>query len=148
MKQQMSIKTVAAAAVLVAMNIILSRVFAINVGPTLRITISTTPIFLAGLWFGPLTGAVCGAIVGGLAVIGWRYGTVEPDYSAKGLCVIKREQFISEFCRRNGGFTCPELMGVDIRENEGNTKAYADGLFENLCPRLCMDAIEIARGLI
>ena len=53
MKQQMSIKTVAAAAVLVAMNIILSRVFAINVGPTLRITISTTPIFLAGLWFGP-----------------------------------------------------------------------------------------------
>ena len=61
MKQQMSIKTVAAAAVLVAMNIILSRVFAINVGPTLRITISTTPIFLAGLWFGPLTGAVCGA---------------------------------------------------------------------------------------
>ena len=60
MKQQMSIKTVAAAAVLVAMNIILSRVFAINVGPTLRITISTTPIFLAGLWFGPLTGAVCG----------------------------------------------------------------------------------------
>lgn len=100
------------------------------------------------LGMGMFRGAVCGAIVGGLAVIGWRYGTVEPDYSAKGLCVIKREQFISEFCRRNGGFTCPELMGVDIRENEGNTKAYADGLFENLCPRLCMDAIKIARGLI
>ena len=61
MKQQMNIKTVAAAAVLVAMNIILSRVFAINIGPTLRITISTTPIFLAGLWFGPAVGAVCGA---------------------------------------------------------------------------------------
>lgn len=61
MKQQMSIKTVAAAAVLVAMNIILSRVFAINIGSTLRITISTTPIFLAGLWFGPLVGGLCGA---------------------------------------------------------------------------------------
>lgn len=61
MKRQMSIKTVAAAAVLVAMNIILARVFAVNIGPALRITISTTPIFLAGLWFGPLVGALCGA---------------------------------------------------------------------------------------
>ncbi len=62
MKQQMSIKMVAAAAVLVAMNIILSRVFAINVGPTLRITISTTPVFLAGLWFGPAVGGICGGV--------------------------------------------------------------------------------------
>ena len=60
MKRQMSIRTVAVAAVLVAMNIILSRVFAVNIGPALRITISTTPVFLAGLWFGPAVGGICG----------------------------------------------------------------------------------------
>ena len=46
-------RTIVFAAVLVAMNLVLSRVLAINIGPTIRITISATPIYLASLWFGP-----------------------------------------------------------------------------------------------
>ena len=37
-------RTIVFAAVLVAMNLVLSRVLAINIGPTIRITISATPI--------------------------------------------------------------------------------------------------------
>ncbi|MBS6196237.1 MAG: folate family ECF transporter S component [Clostridiales bacterium] len=58
--KKLNIKTVVFAGVLVAMNLILARVLAINIGTTLRITLSSTPIFLAGLWLGPLTGGICG----------------------------------------------------------------------------------------
>lgn len=58
--KKLNIKTIAFAGVLIAMNLVLARVLAINIGPTLRITLSTTPIFLAGLWFGPAVGGVCG----------------------------------------------------------------------------------------
>lgn len=48
------------AGVLIAMNIVLARLLAINIGPTLRITVSQTPIYLAGFWFGPIIGGICG----------------------------------------------------------------------------------------
>ena len=58
--KKLNVKIVVFAGVLIAMNIILTRVLAINLGPTLRITLSSTPIYLASLWFGPVVGGVCG----------------------------------------------------------------------------------------
>lgn len=55
-------RTIVFAAVLVAMNLVLSRVLAINIGPTIRITVSATPLYLASLWFGPLVGGICGGL--------------------------------------------------------------------------------------
>ena len=49
--KKLNVKTIVFAAVLVAMNLVLSRVLAINIGSTLRITVSATPIYLASLWF-------------------------------------------------------------------------------------------------
>ncbi len=55
-----NIKILVFAAMMVAMNIVLSRVLAIPVGPTLRITFSQVPIYLCGFWFGPLVGGTSG----------------------------------------------------------------------------------------
>ena len=44
--KKLNVKTIVFAAVLVAMNLVLSRVLAINIGSTLRITVSATPIYL------------------------------------------------------------------------------------------------------
>ena len=52
--KKLNVKTIVFAAVLVAMNLVLSRVLAINIGSTLRITVSATPIYLASLWFGQI----------------------------------------------------------------------------------------------
>lgn len=60
--KKLNIKIVVFAGVLIAMNIILTRILAINIGPNLRITLSATPIYLAGLWFGPLVGGICGGV--------------------------------------------------------------------------------------
>ncbi len=46
--------------VLVAMNILLSRVFTINLGNSIRINFSAAPVFLSGIWFGPFIGGLTG----------------------------------------------------------------------------------------
>ena len=60
--KKLNIKTVVFAGVLVAMDLVLARVLAINIGSTLRITVSATPIYLAGFWFGPIVGGICGGV--------------------------------------------------------------------------------------
>ena len=60
MKRVSKVKIMVFAAVLIAMNIVLSRILSISIGPTLRITVSQTPVYLAGFWFGPVVGGLCG----------------------------------------------------------------------------------------
>lgn len=60
--KKLKVQTVVFAGVLVAMNLVLARVLAINIGSTLRITVSATPIYLASLWLGPLVGGICGGV--------------------------------------------------------------------------------------
>lgn len=55
-----NVKVLACAAMLVAMNIVLSRVLSIKVGETIRITFSQVPIYLCSLWFGPIVGGISG----------------------------------------------------------------------------------------
>lgn len=62
MKNVNKVKLIVFAGMMVAIQIVLARVFAINIGPTLRITISQTPIYLAGFWFGPVIGGICGLL--------------------------------------------------------------------------------------
>ena len=62
MQKKLTTRVIAFAAVLIAMNIVLSRFLAINVGAYIRLTPSQVPIILAGLWFGPAVGGICGAV--------------------------------------------------------------------------------------
>lgn len=55
-------KIVVFAGVLIAMNLVLERVLALNIGNTLRVSFGATPIYLSSLWFGPVVGGVCGAL--------------------------------------------------------------------------------------
>ena len=58
--KKIPVTILAYAGVLVAMNILLSRVFTINLGNSIRINFSAAPIFLAGIWFGPFIGGLAG----------------------------------------------------------------------------------------
>lgn len=97
---------------------------------------------------GLLQGSVCGAILAAFTVIGLRYGSDKPDLGSKGLALIKREQFMAEFRKKYNGITCPELTGYDVRINEENTAAFAAGIYDNFCPRLCMDVMEILEKIL
>lgn len=58
-KTTIETRTLVFMALLVAMQIILSKVISIDLGFA-RIMISSLPTILAGLWFGPLAGGLCG----------------------------------------------------------------------------------------
>lgn len=55
-------KTVAMLGVLVALHIVASRFLAINVTPSLRFSFSSSFVMLAGIWFGPVSGVLVGAL--------------------------------------------------------------------------------------
>ena len=61
MKKQFSPGTLAYAGVLIAMNVVLSRLVSIPIGNLFRISVAHVPIILCGLWLGPLIGGIAGA---------------------------------------------------------------------------------------
>ena len=60
-KQTWSVKTLVFMALLVAIQLVLSRVLVIDLG-VYRITLGTIATILAGLWMGPVAGGVEGAV--------------------------------------------------------------------------------------
>ncbi len=60
MKRNRSLVLVCAG-VLIALNVILTRLVSIPVGQILRITVGQVPVILAGVWFGPVIGGITGA---------------------------------------------------------------------------------------
>ena len=97
---------------------------------------------------GLLQGSVCGAVLGAFIIIGVKYGSTSPDLGSKGLALIKREQFMMEFRKKYNGLTCPELTGFDVRDSEENTKAFAAGIYDDFCPHLCLDVINILESIL
>ncbi len=58
-KTTIDTRTLVFMALLIAMQIILSKVVSVDLGFA-RVTISSLPTILAGLWFGPVAGGLCG----------------------------------------------------------------------------------------
>lgn len=58
-KNQWSVRTLVFIALLVSLNLILTRIISLDLGP-FRITVGPVCTIMAGLWMGPAAGAVCG----------------------------------------------------------------------------------------
>ena len=97
---------------------------------------------------GLLQGSLCGAVIGALTVIGFKFGSDVPDFSSKGICMIKREMFFMEYRKRVNGLTCPEILGLDVRKNEDNIRALKENMYTEKCPKMFLDIIEIVKGII
>ncbi len=97
---------------------------------------------------GLLEGSICGALLGAFTVIGLKYGNSSPSLADKGMAIIKREQFMTEFRKLYKGTTCPELTGFDVRIDEENLKAYKSGIYTEFCPRLCMNVVNILEKIL
>lgn len=58
-KNRWSVKVLVFMSLIVAMNLILTRIIAVDIGPY-RISVGSVCTVLAGLWFGPVAGGCCG----------------------------------------------------------------------------------------
>ena len=73
-----SIRNLAMMAALIAMQIILARFLSIQASDTLRVSFESVPIILAGMWLGPVSGALVALVADILGTIISGYGVWFP----------------------------------------------------------------------
>lgn len=78
LKQTFSTQNLVMMAALIAMQIILARFLSIQVSDTLRISFESIPVILAGMWLGPLPGAIVAVLADLLGTIISGYGVWFP----------------------------------------------------------------------
>ena len=94
-------------------------------------------------------GEVCGACTGALMVLGMKYGQfdlLDTESRAKGGATAVR--FLDEFTKRKGSYICRDILGCDLRTEEGRSYARATGLFGTLCPEMVKTAAEILSEML
>lgn len=98
----------------------------------------------AGFGAGMQKAETCGAVTGGVMVLGLHFGDDnsmtsagrKPVYSA----VI---DFMNQFEALHGTVSCGELLGCDVNTPEGMQTAVAKDLFKTVCPKFVKDAAMI-----
>ena len=106
---------------------------------------------MAGAFGGGMVGTAgtCGAVTGGLMVIGLKYGKCEPeDDDARERCTEKAHQFLARFTEKHGALTCRELLGCDISTPEGRAYQTENQLKEKRCVGFVTDAVGILEEIV
>jgi C_GCAxxG_C_C family probable redox protein len=91
----------------------------------------------------------CGSVTGAVMVLGLQQAAAgsttaklrEPVYQAV-------KEFSAEFERRNRTLICRDLLGCDIRTEEGMQAAKERGLYRTVCPKTVQDAAEILEAML
>ena len=60
--KSLTTKRLSLLAMFIALQIVLSKFLMLQLAPSVRLSIDSVPILLAGLWFGPLAGALVGTL--------------------------------------------------------------------------------------
>ena len=89
-------------------------------------------------------GLTCGAVTGGMMVLGLRHGDRSiQEPGPRGEFYAKVQDFAARFTRKHGSTVCRELIHCDLLTPEGN-KAFADqGMHQGICTGLVRSAVEI-----
>lgn len=95
------------------------------------------------------TGNLCGAVTGGLMVIGLKHGRSKlEDMPAKDKTYALGQQFMAEFTKREGSIVCRELLGFDLSTPEGKAKFSSDIRHKQFCTGCVREAAEILDSLL
>ncbi|MFB0564506.1 MAG: C-GCAxxG-C-C family protein [Candidatus Aminicenantaceae bacterium] len=116
-------------------------VFAPKLGLKRRIALKIATPFGGGMAH---MDEVCGAVTGGLMVIGLKHGmSKEEDLEAKEKAYKLSQEFASRFKKRNKTIKCRELIGHDLSTPEGYDSAKENNVFDTQCTKFVRDAVEI-----
>ena len=87
-------------------------------------------------------GEVCGACTGAIMALGLKYG--ENKSKSDEMCV----KFLDSFEKENGSYICRDLLGCDIRTEEGVEYAVENNLFKEICPKMVESSAAITKELL
>lgn len=126
-----------------------SQVVAENFSEKLNMDSKTLRKMASAFGGGISCGETCGAITGGLMVLGLKYGNyIENDFDQKTIIQEKSNEFRSKFLSKYPSCICKELLGYNISDPSDLEKILEKGLLENYCPYIVKDSIEILDELI
>jgi C_GCAxxG_C_C family probable redox protein len=92
------------------------------------------------------SGNVCGAVIGGLMVLGLARGSSMPE--GKESSYLLAQEFMRRFREEHGALSCNDLIGADISLPAGREAARARGRFQQVCPPLIRSAAAIVTTIL
>ncbi|RPJ24254.1 MAG: C_GCAxxG_C_C family protein [Chloroflexi bacterium] len=95
-------------------------------------------------------GEVCGAVTGGIMVLGAKYGRGEnEDRTATETTYAKTREFMDQFASRHGSCLCHKLLnGCDLTTEAGRKSFGENDLFNKVCKPCVQSAVEILERIV
>lgn len=94
-------------------------------------------------------GEVCGACTGALMVLGLLYGQSDKtDLESRQRANAVNDAMMQMFAERGGSYICNELLGCDMKTEEGIRFAREHKLFTELCPNMVALAVDILEEIL
>jgi C_GCAxxG_C_C family probable redox protein len=91
----------------------------------------------------------CGAVTGGCLVLGLRFGKTDTsDVDGKEITYILVQSLHRQFAEAHGSTHCRDLLGCDLRTDEGKRKYKKDDLAKNKCLECVRTADRIVREIL
>ena len=95
------------------------------------------------------SGNICGAVSGGMLVLGLKYGMVDPDATEdKERTYEAVRRLLEKIEALHGSVNCTELMGVDIGTPEGQQEANEKDLSEKVCSKVVGDVVKVLENIL
>jgi C_GCAxxG_C_C family probable redox protein len=89
-------------------------------------------------------GLVCGAVTGGMMVLGLRHGDRSMSQPGpRSAFYAKVQDFHARFTQKHGSTVCRELIHCDLSTPEGQTLFNNQGMHQGICTQLVRSAVEI-----
>ena len=92
---------------------------------------------------------VCGAVTGGILVLGLRHGRgSKDDRSAMELTYLKTRELMDEFVKKHGTFICRNLLhGCELTTEEGQKQFKENDLLKKICTPCVQSVVEILESI-
>jgi C_GCAxxG_C_C family probable redox protein len=92
---------------------------------------------------------ICGAVSGGIMLIGLKYGkSKDYDNESKEKTYKLVKQYTDKFKNEFGSINCTELVKYNLSKEEELIKAKNSGVFKEICPVLVRRSVELIEEII
>lgn len=92
---------------------------------------------------------ICGAVSGGLLVLGLKYGHyIAADNEQKSRAYAIGVDYTKRFKEANGSIVCRDLLGYDLTVPEDAACIKEKCLFAEICPKMIKSAVEILEQVL
>jgi len=92
---------------------------------------------------------ICGAVSGGIMLIGLKYGKyIDSDNESKEKTYKLIKKYTDKFKNEFGSINCTELVKFNLSKEEELIRARSSGVFKEICPLLVKRSVELIEEII